>query len=887
MQNRRPSVGLLRSLLSLAGALAWLMPVATWGADLALSGSATQLADDLDGLRAASRIVHRADAQLDFTAEVDHAAAAVAAAQKAGDSAALDRCHADLLSLRRKVILAHPGLAFDRLLVNLGRPPLYSHNVDQYLGRHSQPSPGLAIIEDWKSASPKVRYLTRDLLPPGAVGKADLSFDATKVLFSFTDHSETNQYFRRSFIYEAALDGSSCRQVTGTPADAMKREGDRYTVLIEDFDPAYLPDGGFVFTTTRCQTFGRCHNGRYTPSFYLYRGELDASNIHPLSHGEANEITPAVLNDGRLIYNRWDYINRHDCQFHKLWVFSPDGTNNANFWGNLTSSPLSVAEPHAIPGSNKVMVTATAHHSFTAGTILLVDPSKGDEGEAPLTHLTPEVRYPEAQGDVDSTYRSPYPIAEDLFFASYSPYPMVWEGQEPQRDDAYSAVLVWYADGKSWREPIFSDKASCVFAPIPIIPRQKPPVLVSRLNPKTTENTGLYYVKNVYESTQPIPPGSIKYLRVNEIIGQPSARVPHRGWVMDEITKKDLGTVPVEPNGSVTFRAPAGKPLQFQILDADKKAVMTMRTFVYLQPGEVTGCVGCHESRTGAPATALSTRTPPMRELQPPPGPALDRGFSYAAQVQPVWDRYCISCHGLEPKATSQANLLGTWIARDPRRYPGGPVAISRSYDFFLRHRQYYKMLDRNEEPGFSTPREAFAAASKLPDLLQRGHYDVKVDPESMERLITWLDLNGQFYGDYSFNRIENRKVSAQGVKQLRAEITRQFGAELAAQPFVSLVNSSCISESRILKAPLAPSAGGWGQIANGWSSTSDPGYQQMLKLVEASLEPLPYADRDGTCGRPDHCVCGSCWVRAAEERYRQKTLQAANKLAADASVHH
>jgi hypothetical protein len=85
--------------------------------------------------------------------------------------------------------------------------------------------------------------------------------------------------------------------------------------MIEDFDPHYLPDGGFVFNSTRSQDLARCHGGRNAPAFLLYRGELDGSGVRALSWGEANELDPAVLNDGRIIYNRWEYVNRHDCSF--------------------------------------------------------------------------------------------------------------------------------------------------------------------------------------------------------------------------------------------------------------------------------------------------------------------------------------------------------------------------------------------------------------------------------------------------------------------------------------------------------------------------------------------------------------------------------------------
>lgn len=340
---------------------------------------------------------------------------------------------------------------------------------------------------------------------------------------------------------------------------------------------------------------------------------------------------------------------------------------------------------------------------------------------------------------------------------------------------------------------------------------------------------------------------------------------------MHEIAKKVLGTVPVEPDGSVTFRAPAGKRLQLQALDANGMAVMTMRTFIYLQPGENASCVGCHESRGQAPQYRTNLRTPPpTREITPPAYPSRADGFNYAVAVQPVWDRYCISCHGLKDKPPGGVNLLGTYKTCKVDSPPGGEARISESYHSIVTRRGFFAKLDNNQQPDFSTPYEAFAAQSKLPKMLIKGHQGIKLDALSLQRVIDWLDLNGQFYGNYSFNRDEDRLPSPEGEKALRAAIATRFGTALASQPYEALVNNGLVSESRILKAPLAVEAGGWGQIPNGWKSLNDPGYVEMKKLVEASLQSLAFSDANGTCNHVK-CQCNTCWVKAAEDEFAAK----------------
>ena len=772
-------------------------------------------------------------------------------------------------SLRRRIILSHPLLDFDELLICKRPPPRFSHQCDQYLGRHSGEGDGLVVLENWKD-KPKETVLLKGQLPKGSVLHPDLSFDAKRVLFSFCDHTVTNTTHRRFFIYEAVIDGSEVRQVTGTAADPLAGACGRQTVLIEDWDPCYLPDGGIMFISTRNQNKGRCHGGRYVPSYLLYRMNGDGSDIRQMSFGESNEWDPSVLHDGRTIYTRWDYINRHDTLYQSLWVTRPDGTGTAHFYGNYTRNPCLTSEAKAIPGSHKIVCTAAGHHAYTAGSIIVVDPLKGEDGAEPLTRVTPEIRFPETEGwPKNGTFATPYPLSEDLFLAAFSPHPLKHQGALPQ----HTGYAIYLVDTFGGRELIYRDPGMSCFAPIPVVPRPKPQVLSSSVASKRSQKTGTFYVQDVYESTQPIPRGSIKRLRINQIIGQPTISVPSRSAAHNEIVKRVVGTVPVNPDGSAAFRAPAGAPLQLQILDENGMAVMTMRSFVYLHPGEAASCVGCHEPRSSAPVAAPAPAHVTFHNPEPPAGPRYEGGFSFARTVQPVLDQYCIGCHGLE-KTEVGVCLLGTpkkttTPAQRPRTIPA-----SAAYDSLVNREGMVKIAQRNREAPFSKPKDYFAHAGKLAKMLLDGHQGhVKLDRESFQRIVDWLDLNAQYYGDYSFNRPEQRIPSGDGEKTLREHIEKVFGPKLAKQPFAALVNVTLPSESRVLKAPLARQADGWGQITeNCWSSANDPGYQKMLELVEASIQPLQTHDVAGTCAHK-RCRCRSCWVRAAENEYRKRIV--------------
>jgi hypothetical protein len=387
--------------------------------------------------------------------------------------------------------------------------------------------------------------------------------------------------------------------------------------------------------------------------------------------------------------------------------------------------------------------------------------------------------------------------------------------------------------------------------------------------------TGVFFVQDVYQSTEQIPRNSVKSMRINQIISQPTSSAPPRSFVHNELVKKVLGTVPVNHDGSVAFEAPANTPIQMQLLDENGMAVMTMRSLVYLQPGERASCVGCHEPRKNAP--------PPMRpalatihKISPPVGPRYDYGMSFVRTVQPVLDRYCISCHGLE-KTEKNLELTGVRMDKGGEKWMLNSAA--KSYWHLLDVPNMVKVAPRNGETYPSHTNDYFASAGKLAKMLLDGHPDkdgkklVHVDRESFQRIVDWLDLNAQYYGDYSFNRIEDRTSQPEGEKVLREAVRKRFGDQMAGQPYATLVNVANPDESRILMAALPVAAGGWGQITQGaFQGKNDSAYQEMKKLVDGSITPLQYHDIAGTCGRDNACACGCCWVRADNAGRKQGT---------------
>lgn len=818
---------------------------------------------------------------------------------KVQDEAARHSLEKEIRSLRRKIIFSHPDLDFDKLVATQRGIP-YSdapHMVDQYVGRYSRPGPGLVIIDSWKTSPHKTEPL-KGKLPSGTVLNPDLNWNAEKVLFAFCDHTAKapaaaeglkiptvlgdrtrsanaevirkldpeNPLFKekdkpfdptpaahlRYFIWEAAIDGSWVRQITGTPDDPMETCEGRQTVMIEDCDPCYLPDGGIAFISTRSQNFGRCHWGRYTPSFLLYRANGDGSDIRQLTYGEANEWEPAVLHDGRIVYTRWDYINRNAVWYQSLWTIKPDGTGTAHFFGNYTMHPGVQSEVKAIPGSHLVVATATAHHYLSAGSLITIDTRKGVDGKEPVTRLTPEVPWPESEGwDLPGCYASPYPVNDTLFFASFSAEPL---GGAPQYGawPSGKAFGIWLVDSLGGRELIYHDPEHNTLTPIPVMKRPRPPVIPSVLPPKEdAPDYGICYVDNVYESHVPLEKGCIKQLRINRLVNQPTAKKANRHAARDlEIYKRPLGCVPVEEDGSAAFRIPAGVPVQLQALDKDGMAILTMRSFIYAQKGEVLGCVGCHEDKMSGLRPKPARQSKPVADPRPELVLNYDGPLSFMRSVQPVFSRHCIGCHGLKKREDkTPLNLIGSQAA------------------LTLIERKQVKFAESYYETGESRPYDYFAAASPLTKLLKNGHHGVELTDAEWKALILWMDLNvPQFSeGFYGFNRPEQRTPDPAGETELRKALKERFGEEIAEQPYDALVNIGAPEKSRILMASLPVDKGGWGQWKGGFKDMSDPDYKVMLNLIEHSISPMKYSDFHGSCGRGKECVCSSCWVWMGE----------------------
>jgi len=642
----------------------------------------------------------------------------------------------------RNLALKNPLLA-GKPLVFMERRRFISQMLHEYLGYfydYGDVAGGGVFVLEEPGRSWKTRDLIAGRLPRGNYTTLALSYDARTIYFAFAERADEKPDFyspqRRCFhIYAVNADGSDLRRLTDGPDD--------------DFDPCPLPDGGIAFMSTRRGGFGRCHNPwEPLPSYTLHRMNADGSGARTLSWHETNEWHPSVLNDGRIVYSRWDYVDRSAANFHGLWTANPDGSNPAILFGNYTMRINACFQPHAIPGSDKILFVAGAHHADVGGSLVVVDPKRialepgtGEDSFDSVTALTPEVTYPEAAGWPRSYFHGPWPLTENYLLAGFSFDTLPGMSSGEKRD---TRTGLYYFDRFGNLELLYRDAdVSCMY-PIPLAPRPVPPPLPGSPG-EASRDEGEFVLADVRQSFLPLPAGRpVKQLRIYQVLPKTHTHVanqPRLGYANAESARMLLGTVPVESDGSAYFVAPARKPLYFQAVDADGRAVQTMRSVTYVQPGEQRGCVGCHER----PGTVAANR--PLLALRRPPsaispGPEGTRPLSFPLLVQPVLDRHCVRCH-------------------DGQAGPGkSPLALTgQVQDGFTRSYQNLKPFVRwNEWGGASlnqtVTRPGCSGADQSPLTQVLGdatHASQTALPDAgRRRLYLWLDANAPFYGTYT-----------------------------------------------------------------------------------------------------------------------------------------
>ena len=646
----------------------------------------------------------------------------------------------------------------------------------------------------------EVRVLLEDA--EGTLRDPQVHYDGHKILFSYRKGGQP--YFH---LYEIQADGTGLRQLTDGPFD--------------DVEPTYLPDGDIVLGSSRCNRYVACW---FTHVATLYRCDGDGGNLRPISSSIVHDNTPWVMADGRLLYTRWEYVDRSRVQFHHLWTVNPDGTGQMTYYGNMHGGTVMVdAKP--IAGTEKVVCIFSPGHgqSEHAGDVTVVDPNVGPDDRSRARRIS--------EGN---QYRDPYALSEDLFLVARERSVLLMDSSGAT-EMVYEMPAGRLADAR-------------VQEPRPLRPRPREPIIPARVNPSRA--TGRLVLADVTpgRSMAGLEPGEIKKLLVLEQLPKPvnfSGEQEPLTLGGSFALARILGTVPVRSDGSADFEVPALRNLYFVALDENDLSVKRMQSFVTVQPGETTGCVGCHEQRNRtAPVkrNLMALRRPPAR-IEPIGD--VPEVLDFPRDIQPILDKHCVSCHRWEK--------------------PEGDIILAR--DHGPRYSHAYATLvvrglvsDGRDAGGNRAPRKIGSSASRLMKLIDGSHYEAKPSDHERKVVRLWIESGAVYAGTYA--SLGSGMVGVGVDKSLLGE--RCGGCHQREKDAVRLkthpelaYNLSRPEQSLVLLAPLARRAGGWGvcrakakaaqeggSAAEVFEDTSDAGYQALLASIRKAKKRLDEVKR-------------------------------------------
>ena len=644
----------------------------------------------------------------------------------------------------------------------------------------------------------------RDILydKGGTIRDPHVHYDGEKILFSYRKAGSI--YFH---LYEINADGTHLRQLTDGAFD--------------DLEAIYLPDGGIMFCSSRCKRWVNCW---FTQVAVLYRCDADGTNMQILSANVEQDNTPWMLPDGRVLYTRWEYVDRSRVNYHHLWSMNPDGTGQMIYYGNMHAGRVMIdAKP--IPGTADIVSVFSPGHGRKehAGVISRVNPKLG-----------PDEKSSEHKLNDNAEFRDPYPLSADFILAAHG------------RD----IVLM---DGEGRTRKIYSlsgeHKDYWLHEPRPLRSRKREPVIPPRTNPES--KTGRLILADVTHGRNMagVEKGEIKKLLVLETLPKP---INHSG-TMEPISlggtftlPRILGTVPVEPDGSAYMEVPAARSLFFVALDENNMSVKRMQSFLTVMPGEVTSCTGCHENRTDAArersrATLMAMRRQPSRIR---PLAVIPEVFDFPRDIQPILDKHCTSCHDYDKRD-------GGLVLTGDR----GPIYSHSYVTLMSRYVSHGKDAAESNLP----PRAIGTSASRLMELIDGSHYQTELTPREIDYVRYWIESGAPYAGTYAA-----LGTGMIGIQQRNEDVVVNNSRAMARRcaschrkrfsTHVELrYNLTRPEQSLMLLAPLATQAGGYAlckpkssRAAGGhvFDDTEDVDYQELLTDISELKKDLDQRKR-------------------------------------------
>ncbi len=501
---------------------------------------------------------------------------------------------------------------------------------------------------------------------------------------------------------------------------------------IDNYAGCWLSDDSILFLSNSTFTGVPCVVGAsYVAA--IHRWYPENGSIRRLTFDQDHNWYPTQMQDGRVMYLRWEYSGIVHYVSRLLFTMNPDGTGQRELYGSNSYWPNAMFYARPVPDDpHRFTAVVSGHHGVPRmGELLLFDPTLGrKEAQGAIQRIPGRGKTVEAivkDNLADNSWPKflhPWPLGGGYILTACKPDPTALWG-------------IYLVDTFDNLTLIHEEPGQALLEPIPLAPSKRPAILPDHVN--SGETTGLVKVTDIYQGSglAGIPRGTVKQLRVFTYsfayrgMGSETDRVGFDGpWDVIRI----MGTVPVENDGSAFFEVPANTPIALQPLDSQGCALQLMRSWLTVMPGEMQSCSGCHEqqnSSSGPSRRLLSMESKPSKII-PWYGP--ERGISFSREVQPVLDRYCIRCHN------------GSSDKPDFRERPGISFRTKEVYYInpnnmfppaYIELCRYIRGQTQEGDNFLMPPYNFHTSTTELFQILEADHHGVRLDAEAWDRLTT------------------------------------------------------------------------------------------------------------------------------------------------------
>ena len=667
-----------------------------------------------------------------------------------GDEAVLANAEKAVAN-KRAILLANPLLNGDKILTvryQLGNrdrramAPELGTQSNNWSNQESARRKGFnADIVELSNLRDEVQI--RTIYKPdntSSIADLKLHWDGDRAMFTQTMSDN------RWNVFEVKLNNADCKKLIDNPEPDL-----------EFYDGTYLPDGRIIANSNIGYQGVPCVNGTDpVGNMVLYTPQ--SKNLRRLTFDQDANWNPVIMNNGRVMYTRWEYTDLTHYYTRIVMNMNPDGTEQKALYGSGSMFPNSTFDVQPLPGYASAFVgIISGHHGVArSGRLILFDPAKARKGVAGMLQEIPHRNRPIVEEVKDRLvdgvwpqFIKPSPLNDTYFLVA----------AKLDKNDLWGIYLVDKFDNVTCLHKM---EGEGYISPIAVRKTVTPPAIPDRV--KLDDKQATVFIQDIYEGEglKGIPRGTVKSLRLHAYeYAYVQTQSDHNwhgiqsGWDI----KRMLGTVPVEEDGSVIFKIPANTPVSIQPLDKDGVAVQWMRSWLTGQPGEIVSCVGCHEDQNQIviPKRVIASQKAP-HALTPPEGGT--RSFTFDLEVQPILDRACIACHNGEGKAF---DLRGG--KKDGRGY-------GTSY---LNLHPYVHRQGGEGDMVVLYPYEYHPNTSELVRLLKKGHYNVQLTDAEWRKIYNWIDYNAPDKGYFNANVLKSFPYQGYDQIERRKQLTDKY----------------------------------------------------------------------------------------------------------------